>query len=61
MAFASHYLLARTRSASLRADSSAGSPSSAACGKDYEFRTDSSEAFIFLAAARLLIARLTRL
>ena len=26
--------------------------------KDYEFRTDSSEAFIFLAAARLLIARL---
>jgi putative transposase len=29
--------------------------------KDYEFRTDSSEAFIFLAAARLLIARLARL
>lgn len=26
--------------------------------KDYEFRTDSSEAFIFLAASRLLIARL---
>jgi len=29
--------------------------------KDYEFRTDSSEAFIFLAASRLLIARLVRL
>ena len=29
--------------------------------KDYEFRTDSSEAFIFLAASLLLIARLTRL
>jgi putative transposase len=28
--------------------------------KDYEFRTDSSEAFIFLAAALLLIARLTK-
>jgi len=28
--------------------------------KDYEFRTDSSEAFIFLAASRLLIARLVR-
>jgi putative transposase len=28
--------------------------------KDYEFRTDSSEAFIFLAAARLLIARLAK-
>ncbi len=27
--------------------------------KDYEFRTDSSEAFIFLAASLLLIARLT--
>jgi putative transposase len=26
--------------------------------KDYEFRTDSSEAFIFLAASLLLIARL---
>ena len=29
--------------------------------KDYEFRTDSSEAFIFLAASRLLSARLARL
>ena len=29
--------------------------------KDYEFRTDSSEAFIFLAASRLLITRLARL
>jgi putative transposase len=28
--------------------------------KDYEFRTDSSEAFILIAAARLLIARLAR-
>jgi putative transposase len=28
--------------------------------KDYEFRTDSSEAFILLAAARLLIARLAK-
>ena len=28
--------------------------------KDYEFRTDSSEAFIFLAAALLLIVRLAR-
>ncbi len=27
--------------------------------KDYEFRTDSSEAFIFLAASLLLLARLT--
>ena len=29
--------------------------------KDYEFRTDSSEAFIFLAASLLLIARLAGL
>ena len=29
--------------------------------KDYEFRTDSSEAFIFLAASLLLISRLARL
>jgi putative transposase len=28
--------------------------------KDYEFRTDSSEAFILLAAARLLLARIAR-
>jgi len=28
--------------------------------KDYEFRTDSSEAFIFLAASRILISRLAR-
>ena len=28
--------------------------------KDYEFRTDSSEAFIFLAASLLLIVRLAR-
>jgi putative transposase len=28
--------------------------------KDYEFRTDSSEAFILIAAARLLIARLAK-
>ena len=28
--------------------------------KDYEFRTDSSEAFILIAAARLLLARLAK-
>ena len=28
--------------------------------KDYEFRTDSSEAFILIASARLLLARITK-
>lgn len=28
--------------------------------KDYEFRTDSSEAFIFIAASKLLLARLAK-
>jgi len=28
--------------------------------KDYEFRTDSSEAFIFIAASKILLARLAK-